>query len=155
MDPTVMCVVYTQTEETRMDGSGGGAAAAKQVYERQPEMNTQKIRELEEELVVSERFTADLMLNISSVEQQARKYAEAPAIMWTDDCECRQNFSAVADSLKKFIITEKDAKKSKQETRDTKKSKPEAGDTKKSKPDATSGRTTKVYHENQTEPNSR
>jgi hypothetical protein len=39
-DPTVMCVVYTQTEETRMDVGG---AAAKQVYERQPEMNTQKI----------------------------------------------------------------------------------------------------------------
>jgi Flp pilus assembly protein TadD len=60
MDPTVMFVVYTQTEETRMDG--GGATAAKQVYERQPEMNTQKIRALEEELVVSKRFTADLML---------------------------------------------------------------------------------------------
>jgi hypothetical protein len=30
MDPTVMCVVYTQTEVTRMDG-GVGAAAAKQV----------------------------------------------------------------------------------------------------------------------------
>jgi hypothetical protein len=52
MDRTVMCAVFTQTEQTRMDG-GGGAAATKQVYERQPEMNTQKIRELEEELAVS------------------------------------------------------------------------------------------------------
>jgi hypothetical protein len=117
-------------------------------------MNTQKIREIEEELVVSKRFTADLMLNIVSVEQQVRKYAEAPVIIWSDDCECRQNVSAVADLLKKFIITE-DAKKLKQEARDTKKSKPEARDTKKSKPDAISGRTTKVDHETQTEPNSR
>jgi hypothetical protein len=66
--------------------------------------------------VVTKRFTADLMLNISSVEQQARKYAEAPVIMWSDDCECRQNFSAVADSLKKFIITENNTKKSKQKS---------------------------------------
>jgi Flp pilus assembly protein TadD len=49
-DTTVMCVVYTQTEETRMDGGG---AAAKQVYERQHEMNKQKIQKLEEELVVT------------------------------------------------------------------------------------------------------
>jgi hypothetical protein len=147
-----------------MDGGGGGgggggaaaaAAAAKQVYERQPEMNTQKIRELVEELVISKRFIADLMLNINSVEQQVRKYAEAPIIMWSDYCECRQNVSAVADLLKRFIITEKYAKKSKQEARDTKKSKPEAMDTKKSKTDATSGRTTKVDHETQTEPNGR
>jgi hypothetical protein len=32
---------------------GGGAAAAKQVYEDQPEMYTQKIRKLEAELVVT------------------------------------------------------------------------------------------------------
>jgi hypothetical protein len=91
----------------------GGGAAAKQVYERQPEMNTQKVQELEEELVVTKRFTAHLMVNINSDEQQVRKYAEAPDITWSDDCECRQNVSAVADLLKKFIITENNTKKSK------------------------------------------
>jgi 23S rRNA maturation-related 3'-5' exoribonuclease YhaM len=83
-----MCVVYTQTEETKMDG-GGAVAAAKQVNERQPWMNTQEIRELEEKLLVSKGFTTDMMLNINSVEQQVRKYVEAPIIRWSDDCECR------------------------------------------------------------------
>jgi hypothetical protein len=46
MDQTVICIVYTQTEQTRMDG-GEAVAAAKQVNECQPWMNTQKIRELE------------------------------------------------------------------------------------------------------------
>jgi hypothetical protein len=107
MATTVMCVVYTQTEETRMNGGDATAAAAtvKQEYERQHETNTQKIREKEEELVVSKRFTADLKLNINSVEQQVKKYVGAPVINWSDDCECRQNFSTVADLLKKFIIT--------------------------------------------------
>ena len=127
-DPTVMCAVYTQTEKTRIYG---GVAAAKQVYGRQPEMNTQKIREQEEKLAVSKRFTADLTLNINSVEQQVRKYAEAPVISWSDDCECKQKVSAVADLLKTFIITEKDVKKS--------------------KPEATSGRTNTVDSETQTE----
>jgi chromosome segregation ATPase len=95
------------------------------------------------------------MLNVNSVEQQIRKYAEAPIIMCSDDCACRHNVSAVADLLKKFIMPNKDANKSKEEARDTKNSKPEARDTKKSKPDATSGRTTKVDNEPQTEPNSR
>ena len=62
MDPTVMCATYTQTE-TRMDG-GGGDGAMKDKYERELEMTNKKIRELEEELVVSKRLTADLMLNI-------------------------------------------------------------------------------------------
>jgi hypothetical protein len=155
MAPTVMCV-STQTEETRMDGRGGAAAAAaaKQVCEDHPESYSQKIRKLEEELVVTKRFTADLMLNVKSVEQQIRKYAVAPVIMSSDDCECRRNVSAVADLLKNFIITE-DARKSKQGAKDTNKSRPEARDTKKSKPDATSGGTTKVDNEMQTEPNSR
>jgi hypothetical protein len=152
MYPTFMCVACTQTEETRMDGDG--TSAAKQVNEDHPEMYTEKIRKLEEELVVTKGFTADLMLNVNSVEQEIRKYAEAPVIMWSDDCECRKNVSAIADLLRKFIIT-KDAKKSKQEARHTKKSKPEAKDTKKTKPDATSGRTTKIDHKTQTEPNSR
>jgi hypothetical protein len=56
--------------------------------------------------------------------------------------------------LKKFII-KKEVKKSNQESGDTKKSKPETRDTKKLKPVATSGRTTKVDHETQTEPNRR
>jgi hypothetical protein len=55
------------------------------------------------------------MVNINSVEQQVRKYAEVPDITWSDDCECRQNVSAVADLLKKFIITENNTKKSKPE----------------------------------------
>jgi chromosome segregation ATPase len=79
-----------------MDGSG----AVKQEYERELEMKNQKIRELEEELAVSEGLTADLMLNINSVEQQVRKYAEEPAILRADDCECKQQVSAVADLLK-------------------------------------------------------
>jgi len=43
------------------------------------------------------------MLDVNSVEQQVRKYAEEPAISWADDCECKKNVSAVADVLKKFI----------------------------------------------------
>jgi hypothetical protein len=70
------------------------------------------------------------MLNVNSVEQQVREYAEKPVISWSGDCECRQQVSAVADFLKRFIITDRD--------------------TKKSKPDATPGRTTKVDHETQT-----
>jgi hypothetical protein len=80
IDPTVVCAAYTQTEHTRMDSGGAAGAAAKQVYERQSEMNTQMVRELEEELAVSKRFTSDLMLSINSVEQQVRKYAEAPVV---------------------------------------------------------------------------
>jgi hypothetical protein len=159
MDPTVMCAAYTQTE-TRMDG---GAAAAKQEYEREIQMSNQKIRELEEELGVSNRLTSEMMLNTKSVEQQVREYAEKPGISWSNDCECRQQISAVGDLLKKFIITEMNAKKSKPEARDAKKSKSDAGDTKKlkpeakdakiSKPEATSGRTNKVECETQTEAN--
>jgi len=133
-NPIVMCAACSQTEETRMDG-GAAAAAAKQVYERQPEINTQKVRDLQEQLAVSERFTADLMLNINSVEQQVRNYAEAPVINWSDDCECKQNVSAVADMLKTFITMEKDANKS--------------------KPEPTSGTNTRVDCETQTEANSR
>ena len=132
MDPTVMCAAYTQTE-TRMDGGG---AAAKQEYERELQMNNQKIRELEEELAVSNRLTSELMLNVNSVQQQVREYMEKPVINWSDDCECRQQISAVGDLLRKFIITERDAKKSKPEVSDAKKSKSEARDTKKSKPEA-------------------
>jgi len=133
MDPTVMWAAYTQTE-TRMDGGGG--AAAKQEYERKCQMNNQKIQELEEELAVSNRWTSELMLNVNNVEQQVREYAEKPVINWSDDCECRQQISAVGDLLRKFIITERDDKKSKPEVSDAKKSKSEARDTKKSKPEA-------------------
>ena len=73
------------------------------------------------------------MLNVNSVEQQVRKYAEEPVISWADDCECKKNVSAVADVLKKFI-NKKDTKKSKQE--------------------ATSGSNTKVDSETQTDENS-
>ena len=68
MEPTVMCATYTQTE-TRMDGGGGCCgcgAAAKEEYERELEMKYQKVQELEEELVVSKRLNADLMLNLNS-----------------------------------------------------------------------------------------
>jgi hypothetical protein len=133
MDPTVMCAAYTQTE-SRMD-SGGDAAAAKGEYEHGLDVKNQNIQELEEELAVSKRLTSDVMLNVNSVEQQVRKYAEEPAILWSDDCECKQQVSAVADLLKKIIITGRDAKKS--------------------KPEATSGRNTKVDYETQTESNSR
>jgi len=129
MDLTVMCAAYTQTE-TRMYVGGG---AAKEKYE-QLVIKNQKIRELEVELAVSKNFTADLMLDVNSVEQQVRKYAEEPVISWADDCECKKNVSAVADVLKKFINKKKDTKKSKQE--------------------ATSGSNTKVDCETQTDENS-
>jgi hypothetical protein len=132
MDPTAMCAAYTQTETT-MDG--GGAAAAKGEYERELEVKNQNIREREEELAISKRSTADMMLNMNSVEQQVRKWAEEPVIFWSDDCDCKQQVSADADLLKKIIITDRDAKKS--------------------KPEATSGRNTKVDCETQTEANSR
>jgi hypothetical protein len=123
MDLTIMCAAYTQTE-TRLDVGGG--AAAKEKYEHQLLIKNQKIRELEEELAVSKNFTADFMLDMNSVEQQVRKYAEEPVISWAEDCECKKNVSAVADVFKKFI-------------------------TKKSKPAATSARNTKVDCESQTE----
>jgi hypothetical protein len=132
MDLIVMCATYTQTE-SRMDGDGGGAA--KQEYERELEVKNQKIRELKEELAVSKRLTAELMININSAEQQLRKYAEEPAIMWSDDCDCKQQVSAVADLFKTFIITKRDANSS--------------------KPEATSSRKTKIDGESQTEGNSR
>jgi len=37
---------------------------------------------------------------------------EEPVIIWSDDYEGRQQVSAVADLLKKFIITERDANNS-------------------------------------------
>jgi len=70
MDLTVMCATCTQTE-SRMDGDCGGAA--KPEHERELELKNEKIRELEEELAVSKRLTADLMLNMNSAEQQLRK----------------------------------------------------------------------------------
>jgi D-alanyl-D-alanine carboxypeptidase len=118
-----------------MDGGGGGSSAAKEENEREFDVKNQKIRELDEELAVSKRLTADLMLNMNSVEQQIRKYAEEPVIIWSDDCECKQQVSAVADLLKKFIITEREANNS--------------------KPEATSVRNTKVDCETQTEANIR
>jgi hypothetical protein len=98
-------------------------------------MKDEKIRQLEEELAASKRLTADLMLNMNNVEQQVRKYAQEPVILWSDDCECKQQVSAVADLLKKFIITERDPNNS--------------------KPEATSGRNIKVDCETQTDANSR
>jgi hypothetical protein len=82
----------------------------------------------------SQRLTADLMLNMSSVEQQVRKYAEEPVISWSDDCVCKQQVSAVADLLEKLVITD--------------------GDIKNSKSEAASRRNTKVDCESQTEANS-
>ena len=75
------------------------------------------------------------MPNMNSVKHQVRKYAEEPVISWSDDCECKQQVSAVTDLLKIFIITERDVKKS--------------------KPETTTGRNNKVDCETQTEANSR
>jgi hypothetical protein len=132
-DLTVMCAAYTQVE-TKMDG-GDAVVAAIHVYESELEIKTQKIQELQEEPAVSKRLTADLMLNMNSVEQQLRKYAQEPVISWSDDCECKQQVSAVADLLKNLVITN--------------------GDIKNSKSEAASRRNTKVDCESQAEANSR
>ena len=124
-DSVVLCAAYTQTT-TRMDG---GAAAAK----RELKLKTQKIQELEEELALSRGFVTDVMLNMKSVEQQVRKYAEKPVINWEYDCECSHNLSSVMDLLKNFI--ERDIQKSDSE--------------------ATCVRKTKVDCESQTVSNSR
>jgi hypothetical protein len=94
-----------------MDGVGG--AAATQEYERELEVKNQKIRELEEELAVSKRLTTDFMLNMNRAKQQLRKYVEQPVIMWSDDCECKQQVLAVAGLLKKFITMERNTNNSK------------------------------------------
>jgi hypothetical protein len=52
-----------------MDGGG----VAKEKYEHQLVIKTQKIRELVGELAVSKKFAADFMLNVNSDEQQVRK----------------------------------------------------------------------------------
>ena len=133
MDPTVMRATYTQTEN-RMD-SGDCGGAVKDESQRQLAKKNKTIRELEEELEFSKTLTANLMLNVNSVEQQLRKYAEEPAVSWSDDCDCKQQVLAVTDLLKKFIITE--------------------SDTNNSKPEATSCRNIGVDCEIQTEPNTR
>ena len=131
MDPTVMCATYTQTE-TRID-SGDCGGTVKDESQRQLEIKNKKIRELEEELAVSKSLTENVMLNMKSVEQQIRKYAEEPVISWSGDCECKLKVSSVADFFKTFIITERDA----------------------NKPEATSSRNNGVDCETQTEPNAR
>jgi hypothetical protein len=128
MDPTIMCVAYTQTD-TRVDG--GAAAAVAKEYEHQLKMEIQKIRELEEELAVSKRLVTDLMVNVKSVDQQVRKYAEEAVFNWSDDCECKQQVLAVADLLEDFIVMGMDVEKS--------------------DPEATSDRSMKVDCEMQTE----
>jgi hypothetical protein len=55
------------------------------------------------------------MLDVNSVEQEVRKYAEEPAISRSDNCECKKKISAVADMLNKVVTKKKDAKKSKPE----------------------------------------
>jgi hypothetical protein len=77
MDRTVLCSVYTQP---RMNS----CAAVKVEYEREPGLKNQRIGKLEE-LAASKRLTADVMLNIKSVEEQLRKYTEMPVISWCDD----------------------------------------------------------------------
>ena len=84
MDPNVMCPTHT---ETRMDGSDCGGCAVKDERECELEKKNQNIQKLEDEVAVSKRLTADLMLNTNSVKQQVTKYAEQPVI-WSDDCEC-------------------------------------------------------------------
>jgi hypothetical protein len=115
MEPTVVCATYTQTEN-RMD-SGDCGGTVKEECQRELDQKNNKIRQLEEELAFSKGFTEDLMLNINSVEQQLRKYAEEPVIYWSDDCDCKQQVSTVAYLLRNIIIMERDANKSKpQET---------------------------------------
>ena len=132
VNPNVMCVADTQTE-TGMDG--GATAAAKEEYELQLETKEKKIQELEKELAVSKRLLEDSILNMKSLEQQVRKYAEEPVIRWSDDCECKQQVSAVVDLLKNFIIMERDVKKL--------------------DPEATSDRNNKMDCDTQTKTNSR
>jgi hypothetical protein len=105
-----------------MDGG-----AAKVDYERESDIKNQKIRELEEEVAV-------FKLNINSAQEQLRKYAEETIIRWSDDCDCRHELSAVADSLKKIVVTERNARNS--------------------NPEATSRRNNKIDCEIQTEGNS-
>jgi hypothetical protein len=59
---------------------------------------------------------------------------EEPVISWSDDCECKQQVSAVADLLEKLVVTD--------------------GDIKNSKSEAASRSNTKVDCESQTEANS-
>jgi hypothetical protein len=108
MDPTVMRSVHTQT---RMSS----CAAVKVKHERKLELKNQRIRKLEEELAVSKRLTADLMLNMKGVEEQVRKYAEMPVISQCDYCECKKQVPASTDLCEKFISTDLDAKNSKPE----------------------------------------
>jgi hypothetical protein len=75
------------------------------------------------------------MLNVNSVEQQLRKYADEPVIRLLDECDCKQQVSAVADLLKKIVIAERYVKNS--------------------KPEATSRRNTEFNCEAQKEENSR
>jgi len=77
-----MCPTYT---ETWMDGGDCGGSAVKDECERELEKKNQNIQKLEDEVAVSKRLTADLMLNMNSVEQQVTKYAEQPVIIWSDD----------------------------------------------------------------------
>jgi hypothetical protein len=72
---------------------------------------------------------------MNSAEQQLMKNAEEPAIMWSDDCDCKQQLSAVADLLEQFIITKRDENNC--------------------NPEATSPSKTKVDGETQTQVNSR
>jgi hypothetical protein len=41
----------------------------------------------------------DLLISTNTMEQQVRKHAEGPVINCSDDCECQQQLSAVADLL--------------------------------------------------------
>jgi hypothetical protein len=106
-----------------MDGG-----AAKVDYERESDIKNQKIRELEEKLAV-------FKLNINNAEKQLRKYTEEYVIRFSDDCDCRHQLSAVADLLKKIVVTERNARNS--------------------NPKATSRRNNKVDSEIQTEAKSR
>jgi hypothetical protein len=90
MDPTVMFAAYTQT---RMDGGGGGAA--KQEYERKLQVNNQKIRELTRGGAGGLK-EIDFRLDARHEQRRtAKEHTEKPALSWTDDCECRQQVSAV------------------------------------------------------------
>jgi hypothetical protein len=111
MDQTVMCCAYTQTQTTVISGD---AVIVK--YERELELKNQRIRQLEEELAISNRLFTDLMLHIKSMEEQLKKYAEMPVISWCDECECKEQVPTFTDLCEKFTITDFDAENTKTDT---------------------------------------
>jgi uncharacterized membrane protein YgcG len=126
-----MCSVYTQTEDEMV--SAVRVTAVRVKYERKLEFKNERIWELEKELEVSKRMSADLMIKINSLEEQV-KYAEKPVVSWCDQCARKKPLPAVTNLVGK-LITDRDAKNSDAE--------------------ATTGRSTECDRETPTETESR